>query len=125
MAAVARAGGVPAVWGFFDVDCRTNQVRGVREALVKRMTRATLRAAPGLISRVAFDPATGVLEASGTGARPWGSFIAFVPAAPSGLAPRIESPGAHWLHVLPGPGGAHYAVGYVAGGDWSLRIEPR
>ena len=125
MAGTARAGVVPTVWGFFDVDCRTNEVRGVREAFVKRMTRAYLRAAPGPIARMALDPATGVLEASGTGARPWASFIAFVPAAPSGLAPRVESPGAHWLHVLPGPGGAHYAVGYVAGGDWSLRIEPR
>lgn len=74
---------------------------------------------------MAADVTSGVLEASGTGARAWGSFIAFVPAAPSGLPPKVELPGAHWLHALPAPGGAHYVVGLVGGGDWSLRVEPR
>ncbi|MCC6640210.1 MAG: cellulase family glycosylhydrolase [Deltaproteobacteria bacterium] len=125
MAATARKGDVPAVWGFFDVDCATNVVSGAREAFVRRMTRPYLRAAPGPIGRVTSDPSTGVLEASGTGARPWASFIVFVPAAPGGRAPRVEMPGAHWLHVVPGPGGASFVVGYAAGGDWSLRIETR
>ena len=125
MAGTVRAGGVPSVWGFFDVDCRTNTVRGMREAFVRRMTRAYLRAAPGPIGSMSLDPATGVLEASGSQAKPWSSFIAFVPALPTGKAPRVESTRTRWVQTVPAAGGARFVVGLVRGGDWSLRITPQ
>lgn len=120
-----RAGRVPTVWGFFAVDCSTNSVNGMRDAFVRRMARPYLRAAPGPLDQMQSDPATGVLEASGSGARPWGSFIAFVPASANGLPPSVEGTRMHWLHTLPGAGGSHYVVGLVEGGAWGLRITPR
>jgi endoglycosylceramidase len=120
-----RAGAVPTVWGFFAVDCSTNTVNGMRDAFVRRMSRPYLRAAPGPLDQMLSDPATGLLEASGSGARPWGSFIAFVPASESGKPPSVEGTRMHWLHTLPGAGGSHYVVGLTEGGAWSLRIMPR
>ena len=125
MAGTVRGGGIPTVWGFFDVDCRTNTIRGVRDAFVKRMTRPYLRAAPGPIGSMLSDPKTGVLEASGSAAPAWSSFIAFVPASPSGLLPAVQATRTHWLNTVPGVDGSHYVVGLMTGGDWSLRITPR
>jgi endoglycosylceramidase len=124
MAGTARAGGIPTVWGFFDVDCRTNAIRGLRAPLLARMARPYLRAAPGPIGHMTTDPKTGVLEAAGTAAPALGSFIAFVPASPSGRLPRVEVTRMHWRRTLPGSGGSHYVVGVTIGGDWSLRITP-
>jgi endoglycosylceramidase len=125
MAGTVRAGGIPTVWGFFDVDCRTNEVHGMREAFVHRMTRPYLRAAPGPIGRMVSDPKTGVLEASGSQAKPWQSFIAFVPASPGGKSPLVEGTRTHWLYTTPGPDGARFVVGLMTGGEWSLRITPQ
>lgn len=125
MAGTVRAGGVPTVWGFFEIDCRTETDRGVREAFVRRMTRTALRAAPGPIGSVRTDPETNVLEASGEKAPVLASFFAFVPPGPLGRKPRVESTGVRWLRALPGPGGSHFVAGLARGGAWSLRIVPQ
>lgn len=125
MAGPVREGRVPTVWGFFEIDCRSDSDLGVREAFVRRMTRAYLRAAPGPLGFQRTDPATGVLEASGQEAPVLGSFFAFVPPGPSGRKPRAEATGIRWLRALPGPGGSHFVAGLARGGPWSLRIVPQ
>ncbi|MEB2343700.1 MAG: cellulase family glycosylhydrolase [Deltaproteobacteria bacterium] len=118
----ARAGRVPEVWGLFAVDCARNEILGPREDLVAALRRPALRAAPGPIEAVAWDPAAGRFVASGTDARPGRSFFVFWPAG-LGTSPRITSTGLRGVHGVAAPGGSRFVAGWARGGRWSLAIE--
>jgi endoglycosylceramidase len=119
----ARDGRVPEVWGLFEVDCARNEVMGPRADLVAALQRPLLRAAPGPIDAVAWDPATGRLTASGHEALRGQSFFAYWPARLGGR-PRIEAQGLRGVHLVAAPGGHRFVAGWARGGEWSLAIEP-
>ena len=116
------AGRIPSVWGFFDVDCATNTIAGMREPLAAAMTRGLLRAAPGPLATVSFDPATGVLAASGE-APAQTSFVAFLPAG--GDTPWLEGDGVALYTWKPAPGGGLYVYGFAQPGAWSFTLRHR
>ncbi len=118
-----RAGRIPFVWGLFDVDCATHTLRGLREDLVAVLRRPALRAAPGPIGSVAWDPERGIFEASGEGARRHTPFVVFVPGERRGR-PRIQARGLLGVHRVPAPDGAYFVVGRARGGAWRLAIRP-
>jgi endoglycosylceramidase len=118
-AADFRAGRVPYVWGEFEVDCATNEVTGVRRALVEQLTRAYVRAAPGTLLETRYDPASGEFTAR-AGAAPAGArLLAFYPASVHG-DPALDSDGLTDVASLPAPGGNVYLTARAAGGDWAL-----
>jgi endoglycosylceramidase len=123
-AADARDSRVPYVWGLFEVDCALNQITGTRDDLVAALRRPLLRAAPGPIGSVSFDPAAGRYRASGPDATRYTSFVLFVPGR-LGLPPRISSSGLFGVHVQPGPKRSHYVVGRARGGPWQIEVQPR
>lgn len=112
-------GEIPGVWGEFEVDCRTNEVKGERVDLVDDLTRATLRAAPGRILRITYDEAAGSLEASGDGAAPGTELVAFWPTTKHG-SPAVSGSGVDDLRVAAGPGGQSWILGRARGGAWTL-----
>lgn len=114
-----RAGRIPEVWGLFEVACRTNEVTGVREALVDQLTRGLVRAAPGRLVATTWDHASGTLEASGSAAAPGVELVAFYPAARRG-EPLVEAAGLDDLRLVPAPRGHAYLVARATGGDWRL-----
>ncbi|NNL67778.1 MAG: cellulase family glycosylhydrolase, partial [Myxococcales bacterium] len=119
-----RAGRIPSVWGLFDVDCVTNQVRGIREPLAEALRRPLVRAAPGRLTEVAWDrPARG-LRVRGEGAAPGDSLLVFHPAR-RGERLRPEAEGLVGIHVLPAMGGGRFVAGWAEGGAWELSISLR
>ena len=118
-----RAGRVPYVWGEFEVDCTTNTVTGPRQALVDQLTRGWVRAAPGRLAATAWDPTTGLLTASGGGARKGTRLVAFWPARLHG-APRLEGTGLRRLRTRAAWGGL-YVLGNAIGGDVVARRPAR
>jgi endoglycosylceramidase len=116
-----RAGREPYVWGEFDVDCTSNDITGVRTPLVTQLTRAYVRAAPGL-QATAYDPLTGVLEASGSAAAADVELLAFYPASQHG-APAITATGLSPVRVIAAPEGNAYLVAPSLGGPWSLQAR--
>ena len=114
-----RAGRVPEVWGLFDVDCRTNAVRGVRTALAASLTRGYVRAAPGRLASTAWDPVARTLRGAGAGAparrRPRRLL------APRGRpAPRVRARGLRSVRVR-----GDLVLARPRGGAWSLVVGPR
>ena len=118
-----RAGRVPEVWGEFDVDCRTNDVVGVREALVDQLARGYVRAAPGRLVRTTWEPVRRTLRASGKGAGRGVRLLAFLP--PSCGRVRVDVDGLRQVRLRPAPGGGTFVTARASGGDWSLRARPR
>ena len=116
-----RDGVIPYVWGLFEVDCATNTAGGLR-VLATELRRPAVRAAPGRLTRLSSDAATGVLDAAGAGAEPKAQLVAFLPWR--GRRPNLEAQGVFGLHRRPGPGGGTWLLGFARGGDWSLRVEP-
>jgi endoglycosylceramidase len=114
-----RAGRAPYPWGEFEVDCVTNTVAGMREALVRQLTRAYVRAAPGRLAEASYDEATGHFQASGTGAPVGAELVAFYPAAKNG-APSFVAVGLDAIRLAPAPGGNLLVTARAGGGDWSL-----
>ncbi|RIK99781.1 MAG: hypothetical protein DCC71_19820 [Proteobacteria bacterium] len=118
-----RDGRIPYVWGLFDVDCAANQITGVRTPLLAQLTRPALRAVAGRIERLAVDPATRALEATGaSGAR--GSFVAFVPGPIATTGPRIDGDGIESFAWSPAPGGGAYVSGWLRAGAWRIALAP-
>ncbi len=117
----ARAGRVPYVWGLFEVDCATNTTGGMRAPLVAALTRPALRAAPGPIGAVGWDPAAHRFQASGDAAAPGASFAVFWPRAEGPT--RVEAVGLDALRSVPARGGHRFLVGRALGGPWSLTVE--
>jgi len=118
----ARAGRVPRVWGLFDVDCASNRVNGLREDLVAALRRPLLRAAPGPIGHVAWDPSLDHFEANGTGAQPGRSFIVFLPSGDASGA-RVHTSGLLLVHRVAAPGGNRFLVGWAEGGAWEISVD--
>jgi endoglycosylceramidase len=117
----ARAGRVPYVWGEFEVDCTTNTVTGVRQPLVDQLTRGWVRAAPGRLAATTWDPATGVLVASGAAARRKQQLVIYWPARLHGT-PEVTVTGLRQVRMRPAWGGTFILAG-ATGGDWSVRAS--
>jgi endoglycosylceramidase len=120
----ARDGRVPRVWGLFEVDCTRNEVLGWRDDLVEALRRPALRAAPGAIDSVGWDPGAARFAASGRAAREGRSFFVFWPDR-LGARPRVETRGLRGVHTVAAPGGNRFVAGWARGGDWSIAITPR
>ena len=117
------AGRVPQVWGEFDVDCRTNQVTGVREALVQQLARAYVRAAPGRLNGQTYDPAAGTFAAWGTSQKTAGALLAFYPHTKLG-GMRFAVKGLADARVNRTPGGGTLISARPLGGAWELAATP-
>lgn len=122
-AADYRDGRNPYVWGLFEVDCRTNEILGVRTPLRDQLTRAYVRAAPGRLTAMHYDPSTGVATASGVDAPRGRELLAYYPASLHG-APRLSGEGLDRLRATEAPGGNVYVAARTTAASWSLRIEP-
>lgn len=119
----ARAGAdPPIVWGEFDVDCRTNEIRGVREALVNQLTRAYVRAGPGRVDSMEYDPASGRFAASGSDAELGSDLQVFYPVAQHG-EPRPSTEGLADVTLVDGPSGSHYLTALVDAPRWSIVLD--
>ncbi len=118
-----RAGRVPYVWGELDVDCTSNTVVGARQVLIDQLTRAFVRAAPGNLQQMSFDPDTGALQASGSGAPAGARLVAFYPASLHPAA-RASGTGLDGIAEETAPGANIYLTATASGGDWTLRVEP-
>ncbi len=115
-----RAGRLPDVWGEWDVRCTDNVIRGPRADLVRELTRAYVRAAPGLQSS-AYTEATGAFVATGAAARGAAPIEVFYPAAKHGGRIRVTLTGAR---PLGRPRGA-VARYRPTGGAWRVAYAPR
>jgi endoglycosylceramidase len=116
-----RAGVVPYVWGAFDVDCTTNTVLGEREPLLRQLTRAYVRAAPGRLEEARYDTETGELVAHGSMAPGDSELLAFYPTSIHGEA-RVGTVGLDAVRKHEAPGGNVYITARARGGRWSLRV---
>jgi endoglycosylceramidase len=111
------------VWGLYDVDCATNEDLGLREDLVRALTRPYVRAAPGRFTSIVSDPGSSVLTATGVDAPRGSVLVAFLPGG--GGRPWIRARGLSGRWVVEAPGGHYYVVARALGGAWSLEIRPR
>lgn len=118
-----RAGRIPYVWGEFEVDCRTNEVTGVRQPLVDQLTRGWVRAAPGDLERLSWSHESGELVARGSDVEGERELLAFYPAARVGT-PTVVVEGLDALRVLAAPGGNVYLTARTRGGPWSISASP-
>ena len=119
-----RAGRVPFVWGLFDLDCASNEIRGMREPLVEALRRPLVRGAPGRLTDVVWDRAARRVTVRGEGAEPGESFLVFYPRRP-GDRIEISVTGLIGIHRLPAIGGGRFVAGWAEGGDWELVIALR
>jgi endoglycosylceramidase len=115
-----RNGEAPTVWGEFDVDCRTNTIVGLRQALIADLTRAYPRAAPGVLTDTTYDAATGHLTATGTDAPRHRTPVVFHPSAPD--PDSVAVTGLRHVRVRPGRGGTAYVTAQTTGGAWSIDV---
>jgi endoglycosylceramidase len=118
-----RAGRIPEVWGEFDVDCRTNAIIGVRQALVDQLTRGWVRAAPGRIDELRWDHASNRLDARGSAAGAGVELLAFHPQTSAGSL-EIETTGLEDVRLVTAPGDHVYVSARSTGGAWSLGARP-
>jgi len=116
-----RAGRVPKVWGAFEVDCRTNTVAGLRDALVLQLARGWVRAAPGRLDGMTYDHAKGTLVAWGRAAKADAELVAFWPRSKHGgvraVARGLSKPKLHRA-----PGGSVIVSARPRGGEWSIAV---
>ncbi|MGH0035393.1 MAG: glycoside hydrolase family 5 protein [Myxococcota bacterium] len=118
-----RNGEIPYVWGFFEVDCAVNQTTGLREALIESVRRPLVRAAPGRLDAVEWDPAAETLVVRGHDAPRKSSFLVFHPADPRERL-EIVSEGLFGVHSRRAPHGGRYLAGWTHGGPWELSVAP-
>jgi endoglycosylceramidase len=118
----ARAGRIPAVWGEFEVDCRTNTVTGTRDALLAELNRAYVRAAPGHIVESTYGPATGAFTASGRDAREGTQVEAWYPKRLRTGA--ISSTGLEHLQVRSPRRGRTLITATTTAAAWRLAVTP-
>ncbi|MFW6051505.1 MAG: glycoside hydrolase family 5 protein [Myxococcota bacterium] len=111
------------VWGEFEVDCATNTVTGVRDALVAQLTRAYLRVAPGPLGSLAYADDTGVFTADAPTAERNALLVAFYPASKHG-SPDVRTEGLKDVTLLDAPDGNLYVAAHAEGGPWSLEANP-
>jgi len=118
-----RAGRIPEVWGEFEVDCTDNSVNGLRHDLVRQLTRPALRAAPGRIDSIEYNPESGSFSASGIGAT-GGQLLIFYPASKHGQPEVNNSNGLTEIREQAGPGSNLYLIAEAIDSTWSLEISP-
>jgi len=117
----ARGGALPYPWGEFDVDCTTNTVVGLRGDLVDQLTRPLLRAAPGRVDALEYDPATGRFAATGVADGSEEELVLFYPAAKH-VAPVATTTGLGEIAERAAPGGGVYISTAPLGGAWTLQV---
>jgi endoglycosylceramidase len=118
------AGQTPKVWGLLDVDCLTGQTIGPREDLVRRLTRAYVRAAPGRLHGQRYSAKTGRLSAVGEAPdRNRESLIVYYPGWKHRAA-RFRARGLTRLRAVRTPGEGRFVLA-VPRGPWSIEIGPR
>ncbi|MBY0279750.1 glycoside hydrolase family 5 protein [Candidatus Binatia bacterium] len=122
-AADYQAGRIPDVWGEFEVDCRSNEITGVRQPLVDQLTRGWVRAAPGVLEELRWEHDAGTLQASGRAAASGTELLAFYPRARLGM-PRVSTSGLDDARFALAPGGNVYLLGTATGGAWSITAQP-
>lgn len=115
-----RAGRVPRVWGAFEVDCTTNTVQGLRDALVLQLARGWVRAAPGRLDGTRYDP-RGTLVAWGRASKRDGELVAFWPRAKHGGV-RAMARGLTRPRIHRAPGGGVIVSARPRGGRWSIAV---
>lgn len=116
-----RAGRIPKVWGEFEVDCNTNTVTGVRDALVLQLARGWVRAAPGRLDGMTYDHAKGTLVAWGRAAKADGELVAFWPRSKHGGV-RAVARGLAKPKIHRAPGGGVVLAAKPKGGEWSIAV---
>ncbi|HEX8084501.1 MAG TPA: cellulase family glycosylhydrolase [Solirubrobacteraceae bacterium] len=117
-------GGGGKVWGLLDVDCLTGATIGPRDDLVRRITRAYVRAAPGRLFGQRYSARTGRLAA--VGEAPDGNratLLVYYPGWKHADA-RFRATGLTRLRAVRTPGEGRFFVA-VPRGSWSLEIGPR
>jgi endoglycosylceramidase len=117
-------GGSGSPWGEWEVACPANTVSGMRRALVRQLTRAYVRAAPGRILGAAYDDASGDFSARGAGSRRRGELVAFYPREKHG-GMHVRTTGLRDVRSRAAPGGGRLIVGSPVGGQWSISVRPR
>jgi endoglycosylceramidase len=117
-----RDGDVPEVWGLFDVDCRTNEVRGRRDALAGDLRRGWVRVAAGRLETVEWDAAAGRLAATGVEAEEGQGLVAWVPCPSAADAgePRVE--GLRDVTVVDAPGDGCLVQAEATAAAWTLEV---
>ena len=116
----ARAGLVPEVWGFFEVDCETNSIDGPRTALTDVLRRMTLRFAPGALTAVDWAQDDTELTASGDDAAAGNRLEVFVPTDDASSV-EIQASGLGDVESVPWFGGTLFFAP-ADGGPWSIRL---
>lgn len=122
-AADFRAGRLPVVWGEFEVNCSNNLVEGLREDLVRQLTRPALRAAPGRIERIEYRPDSGSFRVSGVRAT-GGRLVLFYPVGKHGRPTVSARNGLDQVQEYDAPGGNVYLLFEATDSTWSLELAP-
>jgi hypothetical protein len=108
------------VYGFFEVNCDTNTIEGLRTALVDVMQKMTVRFAPGPLGAVDWAEDDTRLDASGDDATAGKRLEVFVPTEdPSSV--QIVASGLSSIDSVPWFGGTLFHA-RATGGPWSIRI---
>jgi hypothetical protein len=118
-----RAGDAPKVWGMNDVDCITGAPIGPRADLLRRVTRAYVRATPGRLHGQRYTAKTGRFAAAGEA--PEGNqqtLLVFYPGAKHPNA-RFRATGLSKLRAVRTPGEGRFVVA-VPHGPWTLEVGP-
>lgn len=116
----SRDGGIPEVWGFFDVDCQTNTIDGPRTALTEVLRKMALRFAPGPVRTVAWSLDDTQLAAEGDDARSGNRLEVFVPTDDPASV-QIDADGFGRVDSVPWFGGTLFYAD-ATGGPWSARF---
>jgi endoglycosylceramidase len=115
-----RESGVPVPWGEFEVDCRTNEILGEREALFGDLTRAYARAAPGRVVRMSYDDEERRFEVVGHAARAGQVLEVFLPSG-VGEGGTVAAQGLGEIEFREVGGGGHILFAAARGGAGDRR----
>jgi hypothetical protein len=116
----ARAGRVPYVWGFFEVNCETNMIEGPRGALTDVMRKMTVRFAPGALTSIDWAKDDSSIAASGANAAAGNRLEVFVPSDDAESV-DVEGTGLADVESVPWFGGTMFYA-RANGGPWSIRL---
>lgn len=121
-----RQGDTPEVWGLFEVDCRTNEVAGLRRALRADLQRGWVRAAPGRLATVEWDSVARTLVARGADSEAGTGLVAWLPCtSPDDVDAAPETDGLAQVTVRRAPGGGCLLRTEAVEATWTLRADTR
>jgi hypothetical protein len=115
----ARDGRIPAVWGEFEVDCRTNTVVGTRDALLAQLTRPYVRSAAGRLVTTRYTPETGRFAGSGRDSAEGARLEVWYPTELH-VPGTVVSSGVRNVRVRTARDGGALVTARSTGGSWSL-----